>query len=280
MMDVSTEVALAKQGARARLDWFTRLEGCADAFLRSYSILLYFILYAPSLVLGVLSFNDSFTMTLPWRGFTFRWYEALLRHGDVAVSFKHSLGVALSTMFVSTVLGTLCALGMRRRFRGNNWVYEFMLLPLVTPGIISGISVFLLFTHFTIIPSLYGSVLVGHIVFALPYVFLVVYARVQALDPRLEEAALDLGANEARTFFHVTLPLLMPGVVGGALFAFLLSFDEFIRTYFLSGGERTLPMLLWGMLFDVLSPEVAALATVMLCVSIGLLLIAQYWTRK
>jgi spermidine/putrescine transport system permease protein len=279
-MEVSLGATLTKDVSKARLNWLTKLEKCADAFLRGYSTLLYFILYAPSLVLVVLSFNKSFTMTLPWKGFTVHWYEALFRDADVAISFKNSLLVALLTMSISTVLGTLCALGMRRRFRGSKWVYQLMLLPLVTPGIISGISVFLLFTHFSIMPSLFGSVLAGHIVFALPYVFLVVYARVQALDPRLEEAAMDLGANETRTFFHVTLPLIMPGVLGGMFFSFLLSFDEFIRTFFLSGGERTLPMLLWGMLFDVLSPEVAALATVMLFTSIGLLLIAQYWMRR
>jgi ABC-type spermidine/putrescine transport system permease subunit II len=247
----------------------------ASRFLRLYAWTVYCFLYTPIAMLILLSFNDSNSITLPWGGFTLRWYRALAENQSLFVSLKNSLTLGLSTAAVSTVIGSLAAFAFRHRFRGQVALMRMLLLPFVIPGLTIGVALLLLFHALGVRPGLLTTTLVAHVGFTLPYVFVLISTRLHRFDESLEEAAMDLGADEITTFWQVTFPLIRPGIIGSALFAFTLSFDEFIRTLFTIGNDNTLPIQIWSMLGSMVSPELNAIGTLIVATSVTLVILGE-----
>lgn len=245
-----------------------------DRLLLVFTLAVHAFLYLPSLVLALLSFNRSTTITLPWQGFTGDWYRRMAENPDLLETSFNSLTVAAVATLLAVVVAFTAVLSLRTDLRLRRTGVSFILIPVATPSIIMGISVAILAGQAGLPPSLFGTVLLTHVLFLLPYAFMIIWSQVQSMDLRVEEAALDLGATPPQTFWRVTLPLLTPSVLSAALFGFLLSFDEFIRTFFVSGPQRTLPMFLWGLLFDVVTPEIAALATVLTALGVILTVVS------
>lgn len=268
----------------------------------------YFFLWIPIVVLIAFSFNDS-SNTAQWRGFTTRWYEGLI-NGTFSVSADgsrlgeanrfnsetliqatgRSLFIAFASTVLSTLLGTTVAIGLERyRFVGRRFVELILYLPVVVPEITMGLSLLIFFgltfrTINGIADTNYGlsmaTIIIGHVVFCMPFVAIVVRARVAGMPKSYEEAARDLGANEWRTFTRVTLPLLLPGIVAGALLAFTLSLDDFIITFFTSGpGTTTLPLFVYGMIKFRISPDINAISTIMVLISMTLV-IGSLWLQR
>jgi spermidine/putrescine transport system permease protein len=245
-----------------------------DNFLKGYSVVLYIFLYAPILIMVVFSFNDSRLLAV-WRGFSLRWYEMLVADPTVWKAFYNSIWVASLTTVVSMVLGTMTAFAMiRYSFRGKSILDSALYFPVVIPEITKALSL-LLFYVFAGIPLGGITVAIGHIAFSISYATIVIRARLVGFDRSVEEAAQSLGANEIRTFIHVTLPLILPGVIAGGLLAFTVSYDDFIKTAFTAGpGFQTLPLRIYAMASrGGVSPQLNALATVTLVVSLALALV-------
>lgn len=245
-----------------------------DKILKGYSFALYVFLYAPILIMVIFSFNDS-KMLAVWRGFSLRWYEALIADPTVWRALYNSVWVALLTAVISMVLGTITAFVMiRYSFRGKTILDSSLYFPVVIPEITEALSL-LLFYVFTGIPLGALTVVIGHVAFAISYATIVIRARLVGFDRSVEEAAKSLGANELRTFFHVTLPLILPGVIAGGLLAFTVSYDDFIKTAFTAGpGFQTLPLRIFAMASrGGVSPQLNALATITLVISLGLALV-------
>lgn len=242
-----------------------------DKILKGYSLALYVFLYAPILIMVVFSFNDSRLLAV-WRGFSLRWYETLIADPTIWRAFYNSIWVAGLTTIVSIVLGTMMAFVMiRYSFRGKSLLDSSLYFPVVIPEITEALSL-LLFYVFTGIPLGGLTVAIGHIAFAISYATIVIRARLVGFDRSVEEAAKSLGANEFRTFLHVTLPIILPGVIAGGLLAFTVSYDDFIKTAFTAGpGFQTLPLRIYAMASrGGVSPQLNALATVTLVVSLAL----------
>jgi spermidine/putrescine transport system permease protein len=240
-----------------------------------YALAVYAFLYTPIAMLVLLSFNDSNAITLPWGGFTLRWYRALGENQSLFVSLKNSVMLGLATAVLATLIGSLAAFAFRYRFRGQTALMRMLLLPLVIPGLTIGVALLLLFHALGVRPGLLTTTLIAHVGFALPYVFVLVSTRLHRFDASLEEAAMDLGADELTTFWQVTFPLIRPGIIGSALFAFTLSFDEFIRTLFTIGNDNTLPIQIWSMLGSMVSPELNAVATLIVVASVGFVVLGE-----
>jgi ABC-type spermidine/putrescine transport system permease subunit II len=243
--------------------------------LRLYAAAVYVFLYTPIAMLIVLSFNDSNSITLPWNRFSLRWYEALADNPSLFVSLQNSLLLGVCTASVATTVGILAALACRRPFRGRVALMRALLLPLVIPGLTIGVALLLMFHAIGLRPGLLTTTLVAHVGFTLPYVFVLMWTRLAGFDRSLEEAAMDLGADEFTVFWQVTFPLIRPGVIGSALFAFTLSFDEFIRTLFTIGRDNTLPIQIWSMLGSMVSPELNAIATLIVLGSVVLVVCGE-----
>lgn len=253
-------------------------------------VLGYLFLWIPIIVLIVFSFNDSESVAV-WQGFTTRWYVNIFSNaisaGTEAARFstelmlnavKNTLIVSISATIISTVIGTMVSLSLARgNFPGKKILDSVLYLPVVIPEITQGISLAVFFKIvFDFISAQtgvqgttgFGTIIIAHAVFNISYVAIVVRARLADMNPRLEEAARDLGANEWRTFWRVTFPLILPGVVAGALLAFTLSLDDFVATFFTSGvGTTTLPVFVYGMIKQRVPPEINALSTLMLLAS-------------
>lgn len=245
------------------------------AWLAGHSWLVYLFLYVPIVVLIVFSFNES-KQTAVWQGFTFDWYAKLAGNERILRSLKNSLIVAGVTTVVATVIGTAAALAMGRyRFRGQGFSQGLLYLPIVIPEIVMG---FAMATFFGVISWRLGlsTVVAAHIAFCIPYVAIVVRARLSGFDRALEEAAMDLGAGPWGTFFRVTLPILLPGIVAGALMVFTISIDDYVITSFVAGpGATTLPLQIYSMVKVGVTPEVNAVSTLLLIATVIMILIAQ-----
>jgi spermidine/putrescine transport system permease protein len=240
---------------------------------------VYGFLHLPILVLVAFSFNAS-KFSAEWRGFTLEWYHRLLERADVIHGLEISLVVAVASTAISAALGTLLALALaRHRFRGRRVVEGFLYVPVVTPEIVVGISLLLLFALLRL-PLGVGTIVIAHVAFSLSFVVIVVRARLEGMDTSLEEAALILGADEITTFRLVTLPQLWPGVVAGALLAFILSFDDFVITSFVAGsGTSTLPIVVYGMARRNVEPSINAISTIILVATTAVLYLAERVTR-
>jgi spermidine/putrescine transport system permease protein len=244
--------------------------------LLGYGVLGFGFLYLPIVFLVLFSFNDYIIPSLPFRGFTLKWYRELGYDFVLHEALYSSLFIAACTTVVSTVLGTLAAFPLVRcSFRFKRSSRLLVILPMIIPHFLMGVAL-LLFFALVKLPLSRFTIILGHIVFTLPFAILIVSTRLYGLDRTLELAASDLGANPARTFRHVTLPLIMPGVVGAALLVFTLSMDEFLITYFVSGQKGTLTMYIWSLLKDGIAPRVNALASALLAASFVLLLFGAW----
>lgn len=245
----------------------------------AYAATVYGCLYAPIVFLTVFSFNDAVSITPPFRGFSLRWYEQVWQNSVLQNAVFNSLVLGLVTSAIAVTLGTLMAFSFRSRFRGKDFILNLTLMPMLTPGIVLGIALLLLWTFLGLSPSLFGSTLVGHVTYTLPFVFLIIFPRLHRFDRSLEEAAMDLGADPSRTFWKITFPLIRPGIIASAIFAFTLSFDEFILSFFLVGNANTLPIYLWGMMLTRLSPETNAIGALILGFSLILAWVAHVFLR-
>jgi putrescine transport system permease protein len=247
----------------------------------------YAFLYLPIVSVVIYSFNDSRLVTL-WGGFSLRWYRSLLEDEQILSSALLSLQIALVSATVATALGTLAGLALSRlgRFRGRTLLTGMITAPLVMPEIITGISLLFLFislAEWIGWPAARGAttIAIAHITFSMAYVAVVVRSRLAGMDESLEEAAMDLGARPLRVFFDITMPSIAPAMVSGWLLAFTLSLDDVVIASFVSGpGATTLPMLIFSKVRLGVTPDINALATVIiLFVSVGVIT-AAWLTRR
>ncbi len=229
-------------------------------------------LYVPIIVMAVMSFNASPLYALPveWSGV---WYERLAANRRLIDAGLNSLGVALVTTVIASTLGTAAAIAFfRYDFAGNRLLQILLFPPIAIPWLIIGTSMLIFFFWIGIGRGLHAMVL-GHVALALPYVIIVVSARLRALDPNLEEAARSLGASPLQTIRYVTLPFLAPGIIAAALFAFAVSFDQFVISYFLAvPGVSTLPVEIYTAIRKGFTPEINAISTIIICLSMAVLL--------
>jgi len=257
-------------------------------------IFCFLFLYAPIAVLVAFSFNDS-RLAASWQGFTLRWYAEVFNSRSVISAFQNSLIVAFAATIIATILGTMTSLAMERfGFRLRRTYDGVLYLPIIIPDIVMAVSLLAFFSlTLSWVNSLLGlqgaqalrpgltTVVIAHVAFNISFVAIVVRTSLRELDPMLEEAAQDLGANEWTTFRKVTLPLIMPGILGGALLAFTLSLDDFVITFFTTGpGGTTLPIEVFGRIRRAISPEINAISTIMLMMSMILIIISQIFQRR
>ncbi len=244
-------------------------------WLIAVSVAVYLFLHLPILVLVVFSFNSS-KFSVDWRGFTFQWYHRLLERPDILRGLKVSLVVGVAATVISAVLGTLLALALaRHRFRGRRAFEGFLYVPIVTPEIVTGISLLMLFALMKF-PLGVTTITIAHVAFCISFVVIVVLARLEGMDENLEEAAMILGADEITTFWKITVPQLWPGILAGALLAFTMSFDDFIITSFVSGsGSSTLPIVVYSMVRKNVEPSINAISTIILVVTAFLIYFAD-----
>jgi len=243
--------------------------------LAIYALGCYLFLYLPIVVLMAFSFNTS-RFSVVWEGFTWGWYRELVMDPLVLTALWNSVIIAVSSMVLSTAVGTLTAYGLYRyRFPGKGLFDGTLFLPIVTPEIVVGISLVIFFVMIRF-PLGHLTIVAAHTAFCIPFVMLIVRARLQGMDRSLVDAAMDLGADEWTAFFKVTLSQLMPGIASGALLAFTLSFNDFVITFFVTGiGSTTLPLKIYSMVRLGVSPKINALSTLIIVFSILLICLAD-----
>ena len=254
--------------------------------LTGFSLMFFAFIYAPLFVIIGYSFNANPVNMMIWEGFTLDWYTGLFGLSDRATgvdnraayiestdqmlaALRTSLTVALFTTTISTVIGTATAIALARyRFRTRGFYNGFMMLPMMMPDIVLGIGLLIFFVTLGMKLSLL-TIIIGHCTFLTSYVFIIVQARIAGLDPALQEASADRGASEWTTLRKVLLPQLAPGIMGGALLAFVISMDDLVITYFISGvGDTTLPVFIFGMIRRGVKPEINAIATLIILASV------------
>ena len=242
---------------------------------RGYVGLVLIFLYAPILVMALMSFNASEFYTLPIR-FTLDWYRALARNGEILGAAWLSIWIAVVTTLLATVIGTAAAIALfRYEFRGKKLLQALLFPPIAIPWLIIGTSM-LIFFFWVGIGRGTPAVLLGHVALALPYVIVVVGARLRTFDIQLEEAARSLGASSWQVTWLVTLPWIASGVVAGALFAFAVSFDQFVVSYFLARpGDATLPVVIYTAIRKGFTPEINAISTIIIAISMTVMLAAS-----
>lgn len=244
-------------------------------WIRFWAALVFAFLYAPIVVLIVFSFEAGTFSTLPWSGFTLEWYRELVSNTQLVRSAMNSLYVAGVVTVVATFLGTLGAIALvRYQFRLQRLYRLLVIAPMTVPGLILGVALLNWFSYIGLSTTL-RTVMIGQLVFVTPFVLITVTSRLRGFDPELEEAARDLGASKWQTYRRVTLPILAPGIISGALFAFTLSFDDFLIAFFTSGVKNTLPIFIWSKVQHGTNPVINAISTVVLCVSISLIVLSQ-----
>lgn len=254
------------QGAMAR-PWVDRLLSINGWFVFAF-------LYLPILVVIVFSFSASPNVGI-WGGFSLRWYVQMFGNAQLLQSIENSVVVALWSTVIATVLGTAAALSLDRyrRWIGRGAFDGLLYLPIIIPDVTMAVMLLLWFTQTGVVPLGRISITLAHIAFNISFVAIVVRARLAHMDPAMEEAAADLYANRWQTFRRVTLPLILPGVLGGALLALTLSLDDVVITSFVQGpGATTLPVYVFGLIRRSVTPEINAVSTLMIAVSMALVL--------
>jgi putative spermidine/putrescine transport system permease protein len=239
--------------------------------LAAFFALFVVFLYGPMTVIYILSFQGpTGGLTFPMTGVSLRWFHALVaqeRTGDIAGSFQRSMGLAAIVAVVTVLFSVLAGLGFRRRFRGSAAVFYLSIASLVMPGLFVGLGIALGFQLLGLQTSWYTSALGAQLTWTLPYGLLIMFAVLGRFDRAYEEAATDLGASTWQRSREVTLPILLPGIIGVAMFGFTLSYDEFPRTVLTAGSQNTLPLEIWAMTTNVTSPALFAVGTVTTVVS-------------
>jgi spermidine/putrescine transport system permease protein len=261
----------------SRLGWMS---------LTIYALLFFAFIYAPLFVIIAYSFNSNPINMMIWESFTFDWYTGLLGLRDRSVdalnraayiestdqmlaALRNSLTVAVFTTTISTVIGTAAAIGLERsQLRFKPAFNGFLMLPMMMPDIVLGIGLLIFFVTIGMQLSLF-TIIIGHCTFLICYVFLIVQARIAGIDATLEEASADLGASQWTTLTKILLPQLTPAILGAALLAFVISMDDLVITYFISGTDNTtLPVFIFGMVRRGVKPEINAIATLMILASV------------
>ena len=237
-------------------------------------------MYAPLLVLIVYSLTPT-EYGVSWKGFTLKWYQAVFDNKNIQDALKVSLMVAIPCVLISTAIGTITALTLyRSKFMGRALYQGILYIPLIMPDLVIGISLLLFFTFIKLELGIL-TILLAHVSFSIPLTTLVIIARMQRIDRTLEEAAMDLGADEWTTLWKVTLPLLKPGILAAALLTFPWSFNDFVITFFVSGiGSSTLPIRVYSMIRLGVSPMVNALGTLIVVVPLIIVIIGTYFDRR
>jgi len=246
--------------------------GKKNLLLAVSAALVYLFLYLPLVIVVVFSFNDS-RLNAEWVGFTWKWYGKLLDNQEMLSAAMNSLIIAAVSAGAATILGTMAGIAMHQsRLR---FLPMLVLAPIAMPEILMGVSLLVLFIMVNMTLGLI-SIMLAHITFCIGFVALAVQARISSLDPALIEAARDLGASPWRCFREITLPLLMPGILAGALMAFTLSIDDFVITFFTAGvGSSTLPLQIYSMVKIAVTPEVNAVSTLLMLVTLVVIAVAS-----
>ncbi len=249
--------------------------------LKAWVLIVYVFLFSPILTVIFMSFVSSKYSTFPLGGMTFKWYKMAAADQNILSALKTSFMISITATIFATCIGMLAAIGIvRGRFRGKEILKATFLSPMIIPEIITGIALL----SFATILHLEGGILlivVAHILIGLPFVLTIVSARLYGFDRSLEEAAMDLGANEVTTFRRITLPLILPGIIGGALLAFTVSFDNFMITYLLAGpGVTTIPIQIYSMVRFEITPKIHAVSTLIVLISMSLIFIYGRVNRK
>ena len=244
--------------------------------LGGWTIFFFFFLYLPIVVLVFYSFNAN-RMVMNWGGFGIDWYLKAFENDDIQKAVWNTLIVATVSTIFATAIATIGALVLARggNFRGKTVSLGLITLPLMVPEIVTAVAVLIFFSAIGMNWGL-GNVIIAHITFCIPFAFMPIRARLEGMDTSMEQAARDLYASEWETFRYVTVPLLMPGIVAGAMLAFVISMDDFIITLMVGGAcSTTLPVYIYSMIRRGLTPEINAVCTVLLLVSIGI--VTAYW---
>jgi len=249
--------------------------------VRIWTILVYTFMFLPVAVVVLLSFNASQFGSFPMTGLSFRWFVELAQNEAILRAFRTSIVLGLLTAAISTTLGVLASLALvRYRVPGSNVISTLLIAPILVPEVVLAVAL-LLFLNFLQVNKSFTLLLLGHVIFTLPFVILVVQARLVSIKRDVEEAAMSLGASPRQTFFQITLPLMLPAVLAGALFAFTISFDDITGTLFWKpGGVETVPTQIFAMLRNSISPEINALGTVMIIMTVGLPLLGLAIARQ
>jgi spermidine/putrescine transport system permease protein len=243
-------------------------------------------LYVPILIVLAFSFNDATSIGASWQGFSLRWYSSLMNNQGFFDATILSIFIAIVATVLSTVIATAAALGTTRvkRWRGQSATVLTITSPLIIPEIVGAVS---LLAFFSFVSQTLGlnfgiaKLIAAHTSFCIPFVYLPIRARLEGLDIALENAAADLYANRLKTFRYVTLPLLLPGITSGAALAFIVSFDDFTITQFVAGpGETTLPLFIWSRIRNAVTPELNAMCTALLVVSVAIIVLSFVFTKN
>ncbi len=263
-------------------------DSTAYQILKYHTLLLFVFIYAPILVVALLSLTPQQVPTFPMSGVSLKWYGELVppNHNEQLVNaLFRSLQIAVLSAIGAGIVGTIAALGLVRyqfdsRFVSRDNLNIVFLLPLIVPWIVTGIAVLTLFNIIGIRGSM-ASIVLGHILITMPFVVIIVSSQLYSFDRKIEEAAKNLGATEVRTFYEITLPILAPSIVAGMLFAFTISFDNFTQTFFwVTTGTETLPIVIFSMIRTGIDPSVNAIGTVIVVFSLMIAFIAEWLSKR
>ena len=249
-------------------------------FSHLYLAVVMAITYLPLVMVVIFSFNDS-KLTVSWKGFTLSWYQKLFQDAALIAALKNSLILGVVSCLVAAVIGTLGAIGMARvNYKSKGMMEYLSTVPIMVPEIILGM-VFMAFFSLLNLPFGMLTLVLAHSAFCIPYVYMMVKARLVGIDKSLEEAAMDLGASPRRIFWDITLPLIMPAVLSGCLLAFAMSFDDVVISIFVNGPKlSTLPITVYTQLKTGVTPEINALCTVILTAVILVELVSSLFQKK
>jgi len=249
--------------------------------LYTYCGLVFFLLVAPLFIVIPISFSSDQYLKFPPSGFSLQWYESYFGSRQWMEATLVSLQVAISTAILATILGTMLATALvRGKFPGKNIIYTLTISPMIVPLIITAIGVYFFYAKLKLVGSIPGLI-AAHTILAIPYVLVLVTATLKGFDETLEKAALNLGANPLKAFLQVTLPIIRPGVISGGLFAFITSFDELIVVIFVAGTHAvTLPKRMWDSIREEIEPTIAAVATLLIVLSIILMVSIELLRRR
>ena len=246
-----------------------------------FSSLYLLYLYIPILILPVFSFNDSFYISFPLQGFTTQWYVELIANTSIIAALQSSVQVGLVTAFLSTVVGIITVRPLTRyRLRGEKSILSMIMLPIIIPELILGISLLVALSEMGLALGKW-AVIAGHTLICFPFAVAILLSRFEGFDVSLEEASSDLGEPPWQTFWRIIFPLAFPGIVASFLLTFTISFDEFLIAFFLSASEPTLPVYLWGQLrFPKKLPSALALGSLIIVVSFVVVAFAEWLRRR
>jgi spermidine/putrescine transport system permease protein len=252
-----------------------------SGLIRLITLLVYLFLYLPIGVIVLMSFYPGIYMTFPLPGYSLRWYAEFFQDQLLIRALLNSVGLGATAAILSALIGTPCALGLvRYNFPGKRFFNTFVLAPMIIPQIITGISLLILLNAVSL-PKGYVYLIIGHVVLTLPYIVITVSSQLYGFPRELEEAALSLGANEMQTFFEITLPLIAPSILAGMLFAFTVSFQEFVATQaWATPSTYTLPIRIFGRIRDALTPEINVVGVLTVALSLGVATLVQIMSRR